>query len=129
MNWAHGVSHIKTLNHIIYITLEGDFNGDGVIIWIEKVKRIVTDFNGEKFAILMDLTRTTGATPEGFEHSNQYNLWLNNQNLIGKALLYPSDALKNIEKLLVTNKDNQNIQNFDGLDGLEQAEKWLLSLF
>jgi len=93
--------------------------------WTTATKKIITDFKGEKFCILMDLSKTLGSTPDGFKQADQYNSWLNDQNLVAKALIFPSLATEYIEQTMVKSKRKQNIKSFDNV---VDAENWLKTL-
>ncbi len=122
MSLAHGNSIVELKNSIIFVELEGAFNEQGVSLWINEIKATINKLKGERFAILMDLRKALGGTPESFELSNQYNSWLNGQNMVAKALLYGSSVFEDMDTTLVPSKKIQNIQVFDDS---EEAKLWL----
>ncbi|MBL4910392.1 MAG: hypothetical protein JKX78_10335 [Alteromonadaceae bacterium] len=124
MTLAHGDSIVEFKDKIIFVALDGAFNKEGVADWIQKIKVIINNLNGERFGMLMDMREALGGTPESFELSNQYNAWLNKQNLVAKALIYGSSVFEDMDKTLVPSKKYQNTKVFDNA---EQAKLWLVS--
>jgi len=126
MNLAHGNFTVTFNEGIIFVVLEGAFNEYAVANWANEIKAIINALNGERFAILMDMRMALGGTPESFEVSNQYNAWLNEQNMVAKALIYGSSVLEDMDYTFVKSKKDQNTKVFDNI---EEAENWLQSLF
>jgi hypothetical protein len=122
MPLAHGNYSVELKGNIIWVVLDGAFNEFAVENWINEVKAIVNALNGKPFTILMEMSKALGATPESFELSNQYNAWLNKQNMTAKALIYGSAVFEDMDKTLVPSKQEQNIRVFDDI---EAAQNWL----
>jgi hypothetical protein len=123
---SHGDYHLILNQYIIEVTLVGAFNDLGVKAWTEAVKNTIKLFDGKPFAILMDLTQAQGATPEAFEVANQYNEWLNTQNMIAKAVVFGNRILQEIEQVMVKAKQKQKIKNFFDVN---EARLWLQQQF
>lgn len=122
MDLAHGNFTINYKNEIIYVVLEGAFNEFAVADWTNDIKSIIKSLKGKRFSILMDMSMAHGGTPESFAVSNQYNAWLNNQNMVAKALIYGSSVLEDIDSTFVSSKKSQNTKIFENT---ETAENWL----
>lgn len=118
----HGIYSVELKDNIIWVTLEGAFNDLGVLGWTNAIKDIVNTLNGKPFCILMDMKKALGGTPEAFAVSNDYNAWLSQQNMLAKALIYPSQVFEEMDNSLVPAKKNQNISVFDNID---DAALWL----
>jgi len=123
---VHGNFTVKLNNNIIFVELDGAFNEHGVLGWVNEIKTIIAQLNGERFAILMDMRKALGGTPESFKVSDQYNSWLNQQNMVAKALIYPSSVYEDMDNTLVPSKKNQNTRVFHDF---VEAETWLLEEF
>jgi len=121
-NLSHGTYVLTYQNNIIEVTLSGAFNEYGVIDWTNAIKKTIASFNGEKFCILMDLRKALGGTPEAFEQANQYNDWLNSQNMVAKAVIFENAVLAEIERVMVSAKRFQKIKNFHDII---EARQWL----
>jgi len=126
MNIAHGNFTVEYKDNIIYVVLEGAFNEYSVANWANEIKSIINSLNGDRFSILMDMNLADGGTPESFKVSNQYNAWLNEQNMVAKALIYGSSVLEDMDNTLVASKKNQNTKVFNNV---ELAESWLQEQF
>jgi len=84
MNLNHGDYSVKIDKNIIVVDLNGAFNEYGVREFIAEVKSIIVRFSGTPFSILMNNISVLGATPQAYEELNDYNTWLNTQNLVLK---------------------------------------------
>jgi hypothetical protein len=118
----HGTFTVYLKGNIVFLQLFGEFNEYSVIAYDKQIKKIVNELNGRPFAILVDNLHLIGGTPEAYVESNKHNEWLASQYLLGKASVYPSIYLKNVDELLVTSKSKLNVQNFDKM---QDALIWL----
>lgn len=83
----HGEVHILLEGNIVIATLIGAFNEKGAMKYTEGVKSIVKKFEGKKYAILVDNSNMEGGTPEAYQVLEEYNQWINNTNLVAKAMV------------------------------------------
>lgn len=113
MNIEHGESTIVAKENIIHITLKGAFNEYGAIDVSKKTMEIIRNFNQKRFMLLVNLLNLDGATPEAFNISNEFNEWLNSQNMVAKAIVITSQVIKAIDQQWVPSKVVQNIEYFD----------------
>lgn len=122
----HGENAIVLKDNIIHITLKGAFNEFGAKDVSIKTKEIIYALNQKRFMMLVNLLSLEGATPEAFDTSNEFNKWLNGQNMIAKAIVITSQAIKAIDQKRVPSKSVQNIEYFDNeSDALRWLEKQL----
>ena len=119
---AHGESSFHVDGNIITFVMKGAFNEYGFIAAVKRLKNIVASFKGEKFYILMDITEGIGGTPELYDEMNQYNEWLNSQNMIAKAIVILSKMNLDIYSARVTTNKKQNQKSFDNVP---DALNWL----
>ncbi|MCW8833329.1 MAG: hypothetical protein OQK09_02195 [Colwellia sp.] len=126
MNEEHGENTIHVKDNIIYVTLAGAFNEHGAENVSKKATQIISTFNHKKFMILINLLKLDGATPEAYKISNEFNGWLNSQNMVAKAIVITSQSIKAIDQQWVPSKAGQNIEYFDNED---DALKWLHKQF
>lgn len=122
MTVEHGENTIIVKENIIHITLKGGFNEYGAKDVSRKTKEIICAFNQKRFLMLVNLLNLEGATPEAFNTSNEFNEWLNSQNMVAKAIVITSQTIKAIDQQWVPSKTVQNIEYFDNE---EDALKWL----
>ncbi len=118
----HGHFTVLIEDGIIYTQLEGDFNEQGVIAWADELKAAIKTFNGEPFLMLVDEMLAPSATPGALKEGNNYNQWLNEQNMLAKAVVYSSSMLRDIDIKHLPARTKQNIAYFDNL---ASAKKWL----
>ncbi|MBA6290872.1 hypothetical protein H4J58_04825 [Colwellia sp. MB3u-70] len=116
MTLEHGENTIVLKENIIHITLNGAFNEYGAKDVAQKTKEIIAALKQDRFLILANLLSLDGATPEAFYISNKFNRWLNNKNMIAKAIVITSETIKNIDQQWVPSKSVQNIEYFHNVD-------------
>lgn len=125
MTLEHGKYAIIVDENIINITLEEAFNEQGAKALAKELTEIINNFNQQKILILGNLLKLPGATPEAFAVSNKFNEWLNTQNLVAKALVINSPAIKAIDQQRVPSKEVQHIAYFDNeADALNWLKKY-----
>ena len=118
----HGEFDIEVNGSIIKLVLRGAFNDIGAKAVVVELKNSVLAYEQAPFTIMMNLLAFDGGTPEVFAESDNFNAWLNNTNMVAKALIFTSPALIAIERTLVKSKAQQNIQYFDNE---ADAQLWL----
>ena len=118
----HGEFDIEVYGSIIKVVLRGAFNDIGAKALAVELKNNVKAYQQAPFTIMMNLLAFDGGTPEVFAESESFNAWLNNTNMVAKALIFTSPALIAIERTLVKSKAPQNIRYFDNED---DAQIWL----
>jgi len=130
MDIPHGKYSIDFINETLVVSLVGTFNEQAVENWTRDVKDIILSYSGKPFKMLMDLSCSTGGTPEALAVANRYNQWLNTQNLLAKAVIYASKMNQSIDEKYVWSKKEQNIkvcnnrrEAFDWLDEYHMCEK------
>ena len=122
---THGKYHIELRGNTIYKSLKGSFNEDAILEIISKEKDIIKNLNSEKFSILIDVLEMEGATPEAFSVIDNYNKWLNTQNLLAQVFVNKSSFLIEINEERVKSQDKTKTKIFDNL---EDAQKWIDTL-
>jgi len=125
MNRNHGKYSIQVEDNLIILTLNGEFNELSVQAYASDVKIIIESFKNMSFIMLVDNLALIGATPEAYEESNKHNHWLSKTNMLGKATVYPSSFLSDVDSARVTSKRLSNCRNFDSINA---AKKWLNNL-
>ena len=125
MNRSHGTYSIQVENNLIILTLDGEFNELSVKDYVSEIQTIVENFNGKPFLMLVNNLALIGAIPEAYEESNKHNHWLSKTNMLGKATVYPSSFLSDIDSARVTSKKLSNCRNFANINA---AQKWLNTL-
>ena len=124
MDLAHGKFEVTVQNKLIYTVFNGSFNEHGIIAWHNSIKDIINSFDGQPFSMLINELNASGATPKALAAGNKYNEWLNQQNLIAKAMVYSSDMLRDIDTMHLPARIEQNIEFFYTI---ADAEEWLES--
>jgi len=118
----HGQNIITAKGNLIHVTLRGAFNEYGARDVARQAKSIVERLSPDRFTILINMLNLEGATPEAFTVSNEFNEWLNKQNMIAKAIVIKSESIKAIDQQWVPAKKGQNIEYFENE---EDAYRWL----
>lgn len=118
----HGEVSIKLDKNIILVTLVGPFNDGGVNNWTEQLKTQIELFSDKPFFILMNNTDDVGFTPEASIISNRFNLWLNKQQMVVKAIVQPSSLAREMNLRNIPALEIQRIRYFDTQ---EEASSWL----
>ena len=125
MDLSHGIYHIEVIGRMIIVELCSGFNEYTVVKYNNDMKAIIEGFSGDEFTILIKSFEFTGGTPEAFRISNEFNKWVNTQNLLGKAIVHKSNILVDIAREQESALAEQNIAEFDNENG---AIEWLQSL-
>lgn len=122
MSLRHGDTHFSIKGKIIIATLTGAYNKNGAIQYTEGIKSIVKSFKGERYAILVDNTDMEGGTPEAYQVLEEYNQWLNNTNLVAKAIVSNTTITTDIIKSL---SPSINLQKNMHFEDKETAMTWV----
>jgi len=110
---AHGEHFIRVDENIIYVTLIGSFNDIGAENVTRAMKATINRFNGTAFSILVNDLKVSGATPEAYAVVENYNQWLNGQNMTAKAVVISSSVTLAIIEKYAPSRQQQNIATFD----------------
>ena len=121
----HGEVHIILEGNIVIATLIGAFNEKGAMKYTEGVKSIVKEFEGKKYAILVDNSNMEGGTPEAYQVLEEYNQWLNNTNLVAKAMVVKTLITTELVESLSPSIKLQKTRSFQDKD---LAFEWLKKL-
>jgi len=103
---------MEIVDNILFLDISGPFNEYDIIAITEEVRLGIEQFHQKSFFLLIDIHHTEGGTPEGFEESRKFNLWLDEQNLIAKAIICSSAAFIEINESRVRDTKKQRIQYF-----------------
>lgn len=118
----HRESFFGVDGNIITVVMKGSFNEYGFKFTAKRIKCIVDTFQDKEFYILMNMLETIGGTPELYKEANKYNEWLNNQNMVAKAVVIKSRVTWDIYNArVIANK----IQVNKVFDNEPDALKWL----
>ncbi len=109
----HGKSCISVNDDIITIKAIGAFNKEGIVKTIEELKSVIKEFNLKEFKLLFDYIEIEGGTPDVFEKINDCNIWLNNQNMVAKALVIKSSMNLAILESRTPARKSQKSATFD----------------
>ena len=125
MNLDHGEVSIRIENNIIFVEMKGAFNEYGAQKYTHGVMAEVKRLQGAPFSLLVNIEEIEGGTPEAFAELENYNIWLNNQNLIAKAMVAKSaTTLELIDRLSPARRQQTNMNFESEVDALI----WLKSL-
>jgi hypothetical protein len=122
MSLEHGHHSITIEDNIIIIELTGSFNEYGARSLTDDIRRTIKQFKGKPFCILLNDFALEGITPEGYKEIDEYNVWLNTQNMIAKAIVIKIDILSKMEESRIPAKAQQNIKSFRNMP---DAVDWL----
>jgi hypothetical protein len=125
MNLEHGEVDIVVQDNIIIVRSSGAFNEFGAKKYTQGIKAAVYSLQTQSFSILVNNLEFLGATPEAYQELENYNVWLNSQKLIGKAMVITSSITLDVIDKLSPSRAAQQTKNFSNED---DAMKWLQSL-
>jgi len=108
----HGEVELSYDNQIITAVLVGSFNKKGAEEYTEGVKSIVKQLKGKKYAMLVDNSKLEGGTPEAYQTLENYNQWINNTNIVAKAIVVDSQAAMELIKSLSPSINQQKNKSF-----------------
>ncbi len=103
---------VKLQGNIIQTKLCGSFSVSITKQYCDEVRRLIEQFDGEPFAMLVDDLQLDGGTPAAYEILDQHNAWVNQQNIIAKALIVDNAVKKGIILQRLPNLRKQNIAFF-----------------
>ncbi len=125
MNSEHGEVAIEVANNIIIIRASGAFNEYGAKKYTNSIRDAVANMKGESFSILINNLEFQGATPEAYHELESYNVWLNKQKLIAKAMVITSSITLDVIDKHSPSRASQQTRNFNNE---EEAMSWIHSL-
>ncbi|MCJ8294206.1 MAG: hypothetical protein MJK15_07345 [Colwellia sp.] len=125
MGIEHGKVSISLKGNIIVVRNVGAFNEYGAQKYTNGVEAIVNDLPDVSFSILINNLDFLGATPEAYQELENYNVWLNQQKLIAKAMVITSNTTLDVINKLSPSRASQQTRSFDNED---DAMNWLQSL-
>ncbi len=121
----HGEVTIEVDGNIIIVRTMGAFNEYGTQQYTNGVRKIVDGLQGESFSILINNLQFQGGTPEAYQELEGYNIWLNKQKLIAKAMVIISSINLDVINKLSPSRASQQTRSFDNE---KDAMTWLQSL-
>ena len=125
MGIEHGEVSISLKGNIIVVRNVGAFNEYGAQKYTNGVEAIVDDLKDTSFSILVNNLEFQGATPEAYQELEKYNVWLNQQKLIAKAMVITSNTILDVINKLSPSRASQQTRSFDNE---EDAMSWLQTL-
>ncbi|MFT6207340.1 MAG: hypothetical protein ACJA0T_001247 [Colwellia sp.] len=124
MDFRNGSHSIKIIDNIVYINIDEDFNEHDIKAITTELKLLIERFQQKEFLLLIDIKNCEGGTPEGYEESRKFNIWLDEQNLTAKAIVSSSSIFIQINESRVRDTNKQRIQYFENQ---KDAVNWLQS--
>jgi hypothetical protein len=122
MNTAHGESVISVTGNVITVKVKGVFNKEGVCELNDELRLIISSYNVDGFKMLFNYLEVEGATPDAYDQIDNFNVWLNNQNMIAKAVVIISPAVLNILNSRAPARKSKNMNSFSSTI---KAIQWL----
>ncbi|GAB2705115.1 STAS/SEC14 domain-containing protein [Aliiglaciecola aliphaticivorans] len=115
-----GSYQFRVEDNIVYQTFRGMFSGHTAATYLSETKKMINQFDGKPFAMLIDISDMLGLTPEGYEMIDKFNHWVNSQNLVAKAIVVSNDVIGKIVSERVPELKKQNVRYFHDLhDAIE----------
>lgn len=125
MSVEHGEVTIEVRGNIIIARTVGAFNEYGAQKFTQGIRSAVDDMQGDSFLILINNLEFLGGTPEAYQVLETYNVWLNQQKLIAKAMVITSNITLDVIDKLSPSRASQQTKRFDNE---ADAVIWLKSL-
>lgn len=122
MNREHGLCFVTIEDDIIFLKAIGAFNLEGMVKANNDVGLIIENLNNNKFKLFVDYSELEGVTPEAFEKLNDFNIWLNKQNMVAKAVVINSAITLSI---LDHRSPARSLHNDKNFEDREEALNWL----
>lgn len=110
---AHGKTSLSVHGNIIEVTITGAFNEYCMKIANDNAMAAIMLMKKSPFFILLNFLDSEGGTPEAYEESTKFNLWLNQQNMISKAIITKSLTFKCINESRVKRSEKQIVEYFE----------------
>lgn len=124
MRLDHGEGIISVNDNVITVKIQGVYNQEGVVELRKKLSPIIENFHADGFKILANYLEAEGGTPDAYNEVNRFNIWLNEKNLIAKAVVINSAVISSILDSRTPARQLQNIKSFDNTIA---AIQWLES--
>lgn len=110
----HGTCEVALIGErIISAAFIGSFNDKGVQHYANEIKRLVSTFQNQPFAMLINNLEVEGGTPEAYQTLDNYNQWLNQQAIVAKAFIIDNNVTKQILLARTPALKKQNIAFFE----------------
>ncbi len=122
MNIVHGQCFVSVDDDIVYVKAVGGFNLEGVITATRDIASAIHTLEHKKFKFLADYSELEGAIPEAFDKLNEFNRWLNKQNMTAKAVVINSSVTLDILRQRAPARNLHNDKNFENK---AEAIEWL----
>lgn len=123
MYLEHGDYTIQVKNNVVIIQVKGQFNEYGGKRLADELKKTIEGFQGEKFAIITNMSELEGATPETFVEGDAYNKWLYEKGVVAKAIVFNSMAMREIN---ISRMPTQKLINLAFFKHQEEAWSWII---
>ncbi|MEP4888714.1 MAG: STAS/SEC14 domain-containing protein [Aliiglaciecola sp.] len=117
-----GSYEFKVEGRIVYQTFTGMFSGKTARTYLRETKQLITQFEGKAFCMLIDIREMEGLTPDGYNMIDNFNQWVNTQNLVAKAIVVSNDVVGKIVSSRVPELKKQNVKYFEDI---QTAIKWV----
>ncbi|GGA86558.1 hypothetical protein GCM10011369_30780 [Neiella marina] len=124
MTLVHGEFDVSVEGNIIHIVMAGSFNEYTIEAISKLIEQAIVGLENRPFYMLIDIRHVDGGTPEAYEASAEFNLWLDQQNLVAKALITKSVLFQQINESRVREHSSQRVAYFDNVDA---AKRWFES--
>ena len=125
MNLQHGEVTIEITGNIIIVRTIGAFNEYGAKKYTDGMKAAVDSLDDKSFSILVNNLEFLGGTPEAYQELEDYNIWLNQEKLIAKAMVITSTIILDVIDKLSPSRAAQQTKSFADEN---TAMHWLQSL-
>jgi len=125
MDSEHGEVSIEVIDNIIIVRAVGAFNEFGAQKYTSSIRTAINCMQKQRFSILINNLKFLGGTPEAYQELEDYNAWLNQKELIGKAMVITSNITLDVINKLSPSRAMQQTKNFDNEN---DAMNWLKGL-
>ncbi|QBF83600.1 hypothetical protein EXU30_13515 [Shewanella maritima] len=119
---AHGEFTIQVTGNLICTKMTGSYNEAGATAYTQAVMEQVKRLNGKPFGIVADNRGVLGGTPEAYAVLDEYNVWMEDNNMHAKAVVFNAKIMATILKNQSPSMQAENIQMFTDLN---QANRWI----
>lgn len=102
-------------NQIIICQLVGAFNHKEAIKLYTEFRLHVNNFE-QPFAIIMDITKFEGTSPEGYKEAEVFNQWLLKKNLVAKVNVIDAGIMHKLVEKNIPTREKLGINEFSKLE-------------
>ncbi len=92
----HGKYSIEIDGTIIIVTFDGMFNELASKNLCSRVEKHIDEMAGRSFAMIINLLKYEGSTPDAHKEGDRHALWVENQNCLAKAIVASEQAMLEI---------------------------------